>query len=227
MFNFQTEDIDSEKEQDLTKHTLDTQNNTPDQESCISDTFDSAQNEEAQNTELVLLKQRQFIEKLHRLSNLKRKSEEFLQNNYFADVMNSEKRPKVKEKPFYNSHSNSLVPTNNFENINVYDETPVDITTAFNTNMTKNNTKDLNDKSREQSSPETEVELKTECDDGDIIVTDPAVCTTPKKYDSSKDNKKDLSMQVEYQSPQDSKYYIHIKITKFILKQISILIPNL
>ncbi|XP_030027299.2 influenza virus NS1A-binding protein homolog A isoform X2 [Manduca sexta] len=201
--NKETDD-DNEKEQDLTKHTLETQNNTQDAESCVSDSYEPSQNDEVLNNELVLLKQRQFIEKLQRLSNLKRKSEEFLQNNYYSDVLNSEKRPKIKEKSPYNKHSNTLLPNSNFENLkNIYDDNPVDITTSYN-HLQKNNMKELNDKTQEQSSSDNGVELKTECDDSDIIVTDPAVCTTPKNFDSSRDSKKDLSMPLDYQSPQDS-----------------------
>ncbi|KAG6441246.1 influenza virus NS1A-binding protein homolog A isoform X1 [Manduca sexta] len=201
--NKETDD-DNEKEQDLTKHTLETQNNTQDAESCVSDSYEPSQNDEVLNNELVLLKQRQFIEKLQRLSNLKRKSEEFLQNNYYSDVLNSEKRPKIKEKSPYNKHSNTLLPNSNFENLkNIYDDNPVDITTSYN-HLQKNNMKELNDKTQEQSSSDNGVELKTECDDSDIIVTDPAVCTTPKNFDSSRDSKKDLSMPLDYQSPQDN-----------------------
>lgn len=203
--NKETDEDDTEKEQDLSKHTLETQNNTPDAESCVSDTYEPSQNDEVQNNELVLLKQRQFIEKLQRLSNLKRKSEEFLHNNYFSDVLNSEKRPKIKEKSPYSKPSNPLLSSSNFENLkNIYDDGPVDITTSFNSHSQKNNIKEINDKCKEQSSSDNGLDLKTECDDNDIIVTDPAVCTTPKNYDGSRESKKDLSIPLDYQSPQDN-----------------------
>lgn len=150
-----------------------------------------------------LLKQKQFLDKLHRY-NLKRKSEEFLQKNYFNDLLNSDKRPKTKEKPVVYVKNNHML-SDNFEGIkNLYDENPVDIISTYNTHN-KSNTKDINDLSKDQSSSDTGLELKTECDDSDIIVTDPAVCTTPKSYDGNRDGVKDLSMPLDYQAPQDSK----------------------
>lgn len=150
-----------------------------------------------------LLKQKQFLEKLHRYNNLKRKSEELLQKNYFTDILNSDKRPKAKEKPPLYVKNHHMLSTDNFDGIkNLYDESPVDITTAYNTHLNKSNT--VNDLSKDQSSSDTTLELKTEYEDGDIIITDPAVCTTPKSYDGNRDGAKDLSMPLEYQTPQDS-----------------------
>ncbi|XP_026731875.1 transcriptional regulator Kaiso-like isoform X2 [Trichoplusia ni] len=198
------EEDDSEREQDLPKHRTETLNNTPDAESCVSDTYDTGLNDETtQSNELELMKQRQLIEKLHRLSNLKRKSDEFLQKTYFSDILNPEKRPKTKEKPIYKQNS-QIYPTNNYENLkSLYDDNPVDITSAYNTHLQKNSP-DINDKNKEQCPSDNGIELKTECDDSDIIVTDPAVCNTPKNYESSRDGKKDLSIPMEYSSPQDS-----------------------
>ncbi|XP_075976084.1 uncharacterized protein LOC142976543 isoform X2 [Anticarsia gemmatalis] len=204
--NKETDDEnDSEREHDLAKHGADTQNNTPDAESCVSDTYDTGINEESsQNNDIELLKQRQLIEKLHRLSNLKRKSDEFIQKNYFTDILNPEKRPKIKEKIVYKQNS-QIFQTNNFENVkNLYDENPIDISTTFNTHLHKNNSQDLCEKSKDQALSDNGVELKTECDDSDIIVTDPAVCSTPKNYESIRDGKKDLSVPMDYPSPQDS-----------------------
>lgn len=156
------------------------------------------------------MKQRQLIEKLHRLSNLKRKSDEFLQKTYFSDIFNPEKRPKTKEKPIYKQNS-QIYPTNNYENLkSLYDDSPVDITSAYNTHLQKNSP-EINDKNKEQSPSDNGIELKTECDDSDIIVTDPAVCNTPKNYESSRDGKKDLSVPMEYSSPQDSEYSFSCK----------------
>uniref|UniRef100_A0A2A4J7E5 BTB domain-containing protein n=1 Tax=Heliothis virescens TaxID=7102 RepID=A0A2A4J7E5_HELVI len=199
------EDEDSEREQDVHKHRAETQNNTPDAESCVSDTYDTNINDETtQNNELDLLKQRQLIEKLHRISNLKRKSNEFLQKNYFSDILNPEKRPKTKEKSIY-TQNNQIYQTNNYENLkNLYDDNPVDISSSYNTHIQKTNAQDFSEKSKDQSLSDNGLELKTECDDSDIIVTDPAVCSNTKSYESSREGKKDLSIPMDYPSPQDS-----------------------
>nr|XP_021193910.2 protein bric-a-brac 1 isoform X2 [Helicoverpa armigera] len=199
------EDEDSEREQDVHKLRTETQNNTPDAESCVSDTYDTTINDEStQNNELDLLKQRQLIEKLHRISNLKRKSNEFLQKNYFSDILNPEKRPKTKEKSIY-SQNNQIYQTNNYENLkNLYDDNPVDISSSYNTHIQKTNTQDFSEKNKDQSLSDNGLELKTECDDSDIIVTDPAVCSNTKNYESSREGKKDLSIPMDYPSPQDS-----------------------
>lgn len=173
----------------------------------MSDTYDTGIiDEPTQNNDIDLLKQRQLIERLHRLSNLKRKSEEYLHKNYFSDILNPEKRPKTKEKTIYTQNS-QIYQTNNYENIkNLYDDNPVDISSSFNKSLQKANTQDLNDKNKDQSLSDNCVELKMECDDSDIIVTDPAVCATPNNYESSREGKKDLSIPMDYPSPQDSKY---------------------
>ncbi|XP_021206507.2 zinc finger and BTB domain-containing protein 11 isoform X2 [Bombyx mori] len=196
--NKETEEEEIEKEQNLSKQTLEAQN-ILETDSHNTENYDHS--DETTNSELILLKQRQFIEKLQRLSNLKRKSEDYLQNNYF-DVANSEKRPKIKEKT-YNKHNHTALHSNNFDKIkNIYDENPVDITTSYNTHVQKNNN-EINEKIKEQLSPEHRLELKTECDDGDIVVTDPAACTTPKNYDVARDMSKD-TVPIDYPSPQDS-----------------------
>lgn len=196
--NKETEEEEIEKEQNLSKQTLEAQN-ILETDSHNTENYDHS--DETTNSELILLKQRQFIEKLQRLSNLKRKSEDYLQNNYF-DVANSEKRPKIKEKT-YNKHNHTVLHSNNFDKIkNIYDENPVDITTSYNTHVQKNNN-EINEKIKEQLSPEHRLELKTECDDGDIVVTDPAACTTPKNYDVARDMSKD-TVPIDYPSPQDN-----------------------
>ncbi|KAJ8719056.1 hypothetical protein PYW07_016612 [Mythimna separata] len=199
------EDEDSEREQDLPKQRMETQNNTPDAESCVSDNYDTAINDDStQNNDLELLKQRQLIEKLHRISNLKRKSTEFLQKNYFSDILNPEKRPKTKEKPIY-TQNNQIYQTNNYESIkNLYDDNPVDISSSYNVHLQKTNTPDFSEKNKDQSLSDNGLDLKTECDDSDIIVTDPAVCSNPKNYESSREGKKDLTIPMDYPSPQDS-----------------------
>lgn len=168
--------------------------------------FDSTANEISDNNDIDLVKQRQFIEKLQRLSSLKRKSEEFLQKNYYSDILNSEKRPKICEK-ITNKSDNNLMQRNSFDNVkSIYEESPVEITTSLNPNVEK---PVVDKESSDGKNPlviEHVTDLKTECDDSDIIVSDPAVCTTPKSYESSRDLKKNLIVPLEYQSPQESKY---------------------
>ncbi|CAB3235771.1 unnamed protein product [Arctia plantaginis] len=203
--NKETDEADDKDERELAKHRTDSQNNTLEVESCVSDIYDTSVNEESnQHNEIELQKQRQLIEKLQRLSNLKRKSDEFLQKNYLTEIINPEKRPKIKEKLIC-KQSSQIFQTNNFENVkNLYDENPVNITTTLNTQLLKVNSEELSDKSKNQTLHESEVELKTECDDSDIIVTDPAVCSSLKNYESSRDGNKDLSVTMDYPSPQDS-----------------------
>lgn len=115
--------------------------------------------------------------------------------------MNPEKRPKIKDKPLYAKN------TTNYEPLKNMYEDPVDITSTYNTPERSNSAKDLSDTSKEQSPADNVIELKTECDD-DIIVTDPAVCNTHKGYEGNKDGKKDLTIPLDYHSPQDSKYFL-------------------
>lgn len=200
--NKETEE-DNEKEQDLSKQAVESKANT-EIETNVSNTYDIGSNDDSsQNNDLMLLKQREFIERLHKLSSLKRKSEEFLQNNYFTNLIEPEKRPKIKEKSPYSKQINHMLQNSNFDNLkNVYDDNPVDISSNFNTHLQKgNDVKELIDKSKDQSPSEHAIELKTECDDGDIIVTDPAVCNTPKSYER-RNSKND--MPIDYQGSQDS-----------------------
>ncbi|XP_026759679.1 transcription regulator protein BACH1-like isoform X2 [Galleria mellonella] len=203
--NKETEE-DTEKEQELPKHA--TENNITDGDSHISDTFDTNANlndETTQNNDLDVLKHRQFIEKLQKFSNLKRKSDEFIQKSYYSDILNPEKKPKIKEKSPYNQQSNHMLQSNNYENLKSFYEDRNDIST-FKSQVpnTCNSEAEINDKSKDQSPSNNSLDVKTECDDMDIIVTDPAVCTTPKSYDGSRDGKKDATLPVDYQSPQDS-----------------------
>ncbi|XP_028170648.1 kelch-like protein 12 isoform X1 [Ostrinia furnacalis] len=202
--NKETED-DPEKEQEFSKHNIENHNGSPDGNSSVSDIVDTTIDDVTPNNELDLLKQRQFIEKLQRLSNLKRKSEEFLQKSYYADLINPEKRSKTKDKP-YSKQNNHMAQS--YENLkSLYEEKALDVSNAYNShiqNACNNAEKDLNDKAKNQTPFENNIELKTESDDMDIIVTDPAVCTTPKSYDGSRDGKKDLSIPLDYHSPQDN-----------------------
>lgn len=188
------DDDDNEKEKSVPKPDTEIQNPVSEPESCASEQLDTIRNEEVSQSEVQeIFKQRQFIDKLQRLSNLKRKSDEFLHQNYYTDVLNNtDKRPKTKEKQ--NQHQT------NYDNLRNMYETPVDITSAFNTHIHRTAT---DDKCKEQL--DNSIEMKTECDDSDIIVTDPAVCNDPKTYEGSLEGQKDLSMPLEYQSPQDSK----------------------
>lgn len=208
----QTEEDDTEKEQDFSKHTMGA-SGSPDRESCISDTVETVVTEDiTHNNDVNILKQR-FVEKLQRLSNLKRKSDEFLQKSYYADILNPEKRLKTKEKPFCKQNNHMLPGYDNLKNL--YDEKATDV--SYNAQNAYNSDKDSNDKPKDPSLSENNIELKTECDDMDIIVTDPAVCTTPKSFDSSRDGKSDLPIPLEYQSPQDSKYWLKIYMLLLML----------
>lgn len=178
---------------------------SPDQESS-SEVLEPTSNEGQENNDIGLLKQREFIEKLQRLSSLKRKSDEFLHQNYYSDPPTPDKRTKVSEKPAY-IKINQLHQKNSFDNVkNIFEENSVNITKSLNTSISNvNPEQEIKEKICNKPTSDG-LELKTECDDTDIIVNDPAVSTTPKSYDSSKDGKKGLSVPMEYQSPQDSEY---------------------
>ncbi|XP_014367629.2 kelch-like protein 12 isoform X2 [Papilio machaon] len=198
--NKETDD-EEEKIKDISKQNLVHQNSSPDPESCTSENYDNSPNEIPESNEHEVMKQRQFIEKLQRLSHLKRKSEEFLQSAYYSDILNTEKRAKINDKMAY-SKVNNLLHNSNYDNFkNVYDETPIDITPTLNTSVHKDNV-DKDEDCKEQSA--NQMELKTECDEIDIVVTDPAICTTPKSYEGSRDSKNNSTVALEYQSPQDS-----------------------
>lgn len=172
---------------------------TPEPESCNSDPYDTNANDDtSQNNELDVLKQKQFIDKLQRLTHLKRKSEEFLQKNYFTELLNPEKRPKIKDRSLF-TQNNHLLQSNYESSKSVYNENPVDITAKYNSHLHRRNSVNDSDDSKHQS-PDNAIELKSECDDSDIIVTDPAVCNPPKGLDGTRD----LSLP-DYHSPQDSK----------------------
>ncbi|XP_013174148.1 PREDICTED: influenza virus NS1A-binding protein homolog isoform X2 [Papilio xuthus] len=191
---------DEEEIKDLSKQNLVHQNSSPDPESCTSENYDNSPNELPESNEHEIVKQRQFIEKLQRLSHLKRKSEEFLQSAYYSDILNTEKRAKINDKMAYNK-VNNLLHNSNYDNFkNVYDETPIDITSTLNTLVHKDNI----DKGEDKEQSPNQIELKTECDEIDIVVTDPAVCTTPKSYEGSRDGKNNTTVALDYQSPQDS-----------------------
>ncbi|XP_059058480.1 protein tramtrack, beta isoform-like isoform X2 [Achroia grisella] len=201
--NKETEE-DSEKEQEIPKHV--TEGNIPDGDSHVSDSYDTNVNDETtHNNQLDVLKHRQFIERLQKFSNLKRKSEEFIQKSYYSDIINPEKRPKTKEKSPYSQQNNHMLQSNNYENLKNLYEDRSDISSTYNSQgqNTCNSDREINDNSKEQSPSNNSIELKTECDDMDIIVTDPAVCTTPKSYEGSREGKKDASLS-DYQAPQDS-----------------------
>lgn len=206
-FQLQTEEEVFDSDKEAAKPRLEPQNVSPDAESSTSDAYDSTTNEIPENNDIDLRKQRQFIEKLQRLSSLKRKSEEFIQKNYYSDVVNSEKRPKVTDKTAYSKSNNQLLQSSKIENIrNLYEENAVEITTSLNPSMQKSCTEKEAMDHKNNCLPDNTVELKTECDDSDIIVTDPAVCTTPKSYDNSREGKPSMLLPMEYQSPQESEY---------------------
>lgn len=192
--------FDTEKES--TKQSLGPQNDSPDAESYTSDIYDPNINEVTDNNE-DLIKKRQLLEKIHRLSSLKRKSDEFLQKNYYSDPI-TEKRAKIADKKLYKVN-NHLLQSGNYENKNVYDNNPTDVTNTLNQIQNSGSDKELSDGGQNPATDNT-IELKTECDDSDITVIDPAVCTT-KDFSCSRDGKKGLSIPLEYQSPQESEYF--------------------
>ncbi|CAG9579742.1 unnamed protein product [Danaus chrysippus] len=186
-------------ERESTKQNLGPQNDSPDAESYTSDIYDPNINEVTENNE-DLLKKRQLLEKIHRLSSLKRKSDEFLQKNYYSDPI-TEKRVKVADKKLYKVN-NHLLQSSNYENKNVYDNNPTEVTTPLNQIQNSGSDKELSDGGQNVAT-DNRIELKTECDDSDITVIDPAVCTT-KDYTCPRDGKKGLSIPLEYQSPQEN-----------------------
>ncbi|XP_041968208.1 transcription regulator protein BACH1-like isoform X2 [Aricia agestis] len=196
--NKETDEENFEAEKEVPKQSLDVQR-SPEAETG-SDVYNT-NSEASDHCETELLKQREFIEKLQRISNLKRKSDEYLQKKYYTETHNLEKRPKPTEKYV---KINQAHQKNNFENIkSIFEDNSLNITKSINTNILQNNTdKECNDKNHSETSVESPIDLKMECDDNDIIVSDPAVCTTPKSYDSREVNK--VTTPVEYQSPQDN-----------------------
>ncbi|XP_045496303.1 kelch-like protein 20 isoform X2 [Colias croceus] len=196
--NKETEEECCETEKEPQQN-LETHNDNPNTESCASDTYDTSPNETQETNDIDIFKQRQFIEKLQQISTLKRKSEEFLKKNFYTDLLNAEKRQKFNEKFNYNKQSNHSVHSA-YENLKkIYDENPVDITTSL--NPIQSPSKNTNENNMSQIGPDTPIELKTECDDSDIIVTDPAVCTT---HDTQSEGKKSLMMPLDLQTTQDS-----------------------
>ncbi|XP_045496301.1 kelch-like protein 20 isoform X1 [Colias croceus] len=196
--NKETEEECCETEKEPQQN-LETHNDNPNTESCASDTYDTSPNETQETNDIDIFKQRQFIEKLQQISTLKRKSEEFLKKNFYTDLLNAEKRQKFNEKFNYNKQSNHSVHSA-YENLKkIYDENPVDITTSL--NPIQSPSKNTNENNMSQIGPDTPIELKTECDDSDIIVTDPAVCTT---HDTQSEGKKSLMMPLDLQTTQDN-----------------------
>ncbi|XP_022119466.2 kelch repeat and BTB domain-containing protein 4 isoform X2 [Pieris rapae] len=188
--NKETEDVlETDKEP---KTNLDTHNDNPNSESCASDMYDSSPNDTPETYDIDIFKQRNLLGKLQQISELKRKSEELLRTNYYGDILNAEKRQKLNE-----ISTRSIAFEKNMKKI--YDENPVDITTSINPNIQSPH-KNVIERNNTQNVPDNSVELKTECDDSDIIVADPAVCTS---QDTS-EAKKNLMMPLDLQTPQDN-----------------------
>ncbi|CAK1544092.1 unnamed protein product [Leptosia nina] len=198
--NKETEDDVSETEKDPIQ-IIETQNDNHNSESCASDIYDSSPNDTPESYELDLFKQRKLLGKLQQISELKRKSDEFLRTNYYTDILNAEKRQKLNEKPQSKPSNHPLHST--FDDLKkIYDENPVEITTTINPNVhspAKNNI--MNERNKNTSATDNSIELKTECDDSDIIVSDPAVCTA---HETIQDGKKNLMMPLDLQTTQDS-----------------------
>lgn len=217
---FQTDDQNTDKEQELQNHVaLETHNSTPDVESCHSECpLDEAPAEEmTQNNELDMLKQRQFIERLQRFSSLKRKSEEFLQKTYYGpEIFNFEKKTK-KDKQYNKLNNTNMQPSSKYDQYHqIFHENPADsvnLSTHKSDNPNKSN--EVIEKCKlDQTSPAIlNTDLKTECEDNDIIITDPAVCEATKSFETSREVQKD---GLEFQSQQDSKFaYIHTFVHLF------------
>ncbi|CAH3984920.1 kelch repeat and BTB domain-containing protein 4-like isoform X2 [Pieris brassicae] len=188
--NKETEEVlETDKEP---KTNLDTHNDNPNSESCASDMYDSSPNDTPETYDIDIFKQRNLLGKLQQISELKRKSEELLRTNYYGDILNAEKRQKLNE-----ISTRTIAFEKNLKKI--YDENPVDITTSINPNIQSPN-KNVIERNNTQNVPDNSVELKTECDDSDIIVSDPAVCTS---HDTS-EAKKHLMMPLDLQTPQDN-----------------------
>ncbi|CAK1544093.1 unnamed protein product [Leptosia nina] len=198
--NKETEDDVSETEKDPIQ-IIETQNDNHNSESCASDIYDSSPNDTPESYELDLFKQRKLLGKLQQISELKRKSDEFLRTNYYTDILNAEKRQKLNEKPQSKPSNHPLHST--FDDLKkIYDENPVEITTTINPNVhspAKNNI--MNERNKNTSATDNSIELKTECDDSDIIVSDPAVCTA---HETIQDGKKNLMMPLDLQTTQDN-----------------------
>lgn len=150
------------------------------------------------------------------MSNLKRKSDEFIQNSlYNSDISGSEKRPKFKDKnQFTVQNTNHTLQGNNYDQVhNIYDERVADITSVYPNHMTsliqvqQNNSKivkECNDNNKYTAN--NGLEVKTECEDSDNVpVTDSNNCISPKSYDGTKDDQKN---SIDYHAVQDSEYYL-------------------
>lgn len=135
---------------------------------------------------------------------MKRKSEEILRTNYYSDILNAEKRQKFNEITSLSKTAQvNQSHLNTFDDLKrIYEENPVDITTSINPNIQSPN-KTVIERSNTQNMLDNSVEFKTECDDSDIIVSDPAVCTSHEPLDG----KKHLMMPLDLQTQQDSKYF--------------------
>ncbi|VVD02823.1 unnamed protein product [Leptidea sinapis] len=193
--NKETDDDSCESEKEPQKK-FNSDNLSPDGESCTPDNYDSSPPKETQESlDIGLFRQKKFIEKLQQLSSLKRKSDDFLNKNYYTTVSNTEKRLKYNENSI-STQNNSL--QNLYENFKtLYDESPVDISRSLNPNQSPN----MNESERLQNTSEHSIEPKTECDESDIVVSDPAVCTTP---ESRADIKTKLMMPLDLQTTQDN-----------------------
>ncbi|XP_050665520.1 broad-complex core protein isoforms 1/2/3/4/5-like isoform X2 [Leptidea sinapis] len=193
--NKETDDDSCESEKEP-KTKFNSDNLSPDGESCTPDNYDSSPPKETQESlDIGLFRQKKFIDKLQQLSSLKRKSEDFLNKNYYTTVSNTEKRFKYNENSI-STQNNSL--QNLYENFKtLYDESPVDISRTLNPNQSPS----MNESERLQNTSEHSIEPKTECDESDIVVSDPAVCTTP---ESRADIKTKSMMPLDLQTTQDS-----------------------
>lgn len=193
------DEVDSEPElpnQDNRSHKNNAKEIRPTPEPIDNTPDNQSQNNTTNNTEL--LKHKEFIDKLQRLTNLKRKSEEFIQNNFYNDITNLEKRPKFKEKNAFNSlNINHVLPSTYDQLRNIYEERAPD-TNAYNNHISPvlcRNSEDGDKSKLDQSiSSDSPVECKTEYDDE--IGTE-ATLSSPKSYEEQKG-------PINYQTVQDN-----------------------
>lgn len=169
----------------------------------------------SQNSDKDVIRQQELLEKLQRLSNLKRKSDVFLQNSFYnSDISASEKRPKFKDKnQFTVQNINHTLQVNDYDQIHkIYDERVADSTSVYPNHVTSliqvqqnnsNTVKECKDKNKIEHMANNGLQVKTECEDSDNLpVTDN--CISPKSYDGTKD---DHNNSIDYHAVQDSEYY--------------------
>ncbi|GBP81278.1 Modifier of mdg4 [Eumeta japonica] len=201
--NKEIDDDDTSQKEELPNCSMESQNkNIPNVDSCVSDVMDNHFIENVTQNDMNISKQRDLLERLHKLTNFKRKSEDFIQKTFYNTDVLTEKRPKLKDRSVMHKNLNST--SNNFENIcNVFDEVQKDISTNFvphlkHSNQNPNVNQEMFEKNHscELSPDEVPIDLKTECEDSDTL-NDGAISTHLKNYEAAKERS-------EYSTVQDN-----------------------